>query len=182
MDRTDPSGLYECSGDTKQCGAVEESYNRAKEALSSGKLTKTERTKLKASLTVVGKPGEKNGVTVRFASREQILAGSSGKATVAYTTPVGRGAIHIVLNKNFPTLYNNYRGRETPGQDYSKLSPEDERAAILAHEGKHVEQFRNGMTLESYNENRDLYEDDAQDAGRAINHANGSTSIHEPRK
>jgi hypothetical protein len=41
--KTDPTGLYECTGSKSQCGAVEASYNRAAAALKSDNLSKADR-------------------------------------------------------------------------------------------------------------------------------------------
>ena len=107
------------------------------------------------------------------------MAASGNRTDIAVTGPEKDGTLSVVVNEKFPAFYDNYKGHETPGRDYSRLSPQDERAGILAHEGKHVDQFRNGMTLESYNKNRRAYEDDAMETQRAINHANDSVSIHD---
>ena len=179
--KTDPMGLYECDGTKTQCNAVNQAHERATKALESSKLTKEQRTKLGAALEALGKPNEKNGVTVSFASTQKIFQASNNKTGIAVTTPEKNGNIRVLVNERFPTAYDNYKSLQTPGRDYSRLSPADERAGILVHEGKHVDQFRNGMTLDSYKANSRAFEQDAFDSQRAINEANGSVSIYEPR-
>ncbi|MFO0509280.1 MAG: RHS repeat-associated core domain-containing protein [Gammaproteobacteria bacterium] len=181
VNKTDPLGLYECEGTKTQCGAMNDAYKRGTEALQGANLTKDQRTKLSASLGALGKPGEKNGVTVSFGSTQRIFQASGNKTGIALTIPEKNGNIRVLVNEKFPTFYDNYKSLQTPGRDYSRLSPADERAGILLHEGKHVDQFRKGMTLESYKENSRAFEQDAFDTQRAINDANGSVSIYEPR-
>lgn len=135
---------------------------------------------MSAALGALGKPGVDNGVNVSFASGRAISEASQGRTDIAITNPpTSDGKISVVINERFPTFYDNFKGHENPGEDYSKLSPEDERAAIFVHEGRHVDQFRSGMTLDSYTRNSGSYEEDARDTQRAINTAFGSKSIYD---
>jgi RHS repeat-associated protein len=140
VDGRDPTGLYECSGSRTQCGAVKAAYGRASEALHSGRLTKSEQAKLQGSLKALGTPGEKNGVTVSFASRQQIEAKENGKSALGYTESHKNGTISVVLRNDFARLYEGMPAH-VAGWDFSRASARDERGGIFAHEGRHVWQF-----------------------------------------
>ena len=178
VDGRDPMGLYECSGSRNQCGAVNAAYGRAVEALHSGKLSKSEQSRLGASLTALGAPGVKNGVTVSFASRAAIEAKENGKPALGYTEKQGNGSIKVVLRSDFARLYEGMP-RSVAGHDYSRSSARDERSAIVAHEGRHVWQFQHGLTQRAYDRNPQPYEDDAYRTGKLVNKGRGSVSVYD---
>lgn len=178
VNKTDPTGTYECTGSKAQCGAVEGAYNRAAAALKSDNLSKADRTKLQGALTALGKPGHANGVNVSFASGIAIARATNGRSDIGYTEQGKNGTVNVRLNSNFGSFYDSYRGRIF-GKDYSRLSARDERSGILVHEGRHVYQFRNGMTPESYSRDVQRFERDANDTGKLINKAYGSTSVYD---
>lgn len=178
VDKTDPTGLYECTGTKSQCGAVEASYNRAAAALKSDNLSRGDRAKLQGALTALGKPGFANGVTVGFASSNAIARATNGRSDIGYTEQGAKGTINVRLNENFGTLYNGYTGVKF-GKDFSRLSPQDERSGIFMHEGRHVYQYRNGMTPESYARDTQRFERDAKDTGKLVNKAYGSVSVYD---
>lgn len=170
MNKTDPTGLYECSGNKTQCGAVAAAYNRATQALRSNDLTKSERTKLQGAVTALGAPGQKNGVTVSFASPKDIS--SKVGSGFAYTEKTKAGA-NVVLPNNFGKSFDSWKNNPASpvASESESFSPGDARANALAHEGKHVDQFKRGMTQEQYNKNPTPYEIDAYRAGNAVNNA-----------
>jgi hypothetical protein len=47
------------------------------------------------------------------------------------------------------------------------------------HEGRHVYQYRNGMTPDSYMRDTQRYERDAKDTGKLVNKAYGSVSVYD---
>jgi RHS repeat-associated protein len=65
---TDPTGTYYCNGSDADCKKVEAAYNQAVAAAANKNLSKDERTAINNVLTFLGKPGEKNGVSVVFAA------------------------------------------------------------------------------------------------------------------
>jgi RHS repeat-associated protein len=64
---TDPTGTYYCNGSDADCKKVEAAYNQAVAAAANKNLSKDERTAINQVLTFLGKPGERNGVSVVFA-------------------------------------------------------------------------------------------------------------------
>jgi uncharacterized protein RhaS with RHS repeats len=175
INKTDPKGLYECNGNKTQCRAVAAAYNRATQALKSNDLTKSERTKLQGALTALGAPGQKNGVTVSFASSKEISAKvGSG---FAYTEKT-RSGVNVVLPNSFAKSFDSWKDNPASpvASKSGRFSPGDARANALAHEGKHVDQFRRGMTQEQYNRNPTPYEIDAYRTGNAVNEAFDTTS------
>ena len=170
INKSDPTGLYECSGDKTQCGAVAAAYNRATQALKGNDLTRSERTKLQGAVTALGAPGQKNGVTVSFASQKEISAKvGSG---FAYTEKTKSG-VNVVLPNNFARSFNSWKDNPASpvASRVGRFSPGDARANAFTHEGRHVYQFTRGMTQEQYNRNPTPYEIDAYRTGNAVNNA-----------
>lgn len=178
VNKTDPTGTYECSGSKSQCGAVESAYNRAATALKSDNLSKGDRAKLQGALTALGKPGQANGVNVGFASGNAIARATNGRSDIGYTERGEKGTINVRLNNNFGALYDGYKGKMF-GRDFDRLSPRDERSGIFVHEGRHIYQNRNGMTPEAYMRDTQRYERDAKDTGKLVNKAYGSVSVYD---
>ena len=175
VNRTDPTGLYECAGNKEQCGAVSAAYNRGTEALKSGDLSKTERTKLQGSLNALGAPGQKNGVTVSFATPKEIAA-KAGNG-FAYTDKTKNG-ISVVLPNNYAKSFDSWKNNPASpvGSAGNRFSPSDARANAFVHEGTHVKQFGRGMTLDQYNRNPTPFEREAYRVGNSINEAFGTVS------
>jgi RHS repeat-associated protein len=179
VDGRDPSGLYTCQGSKGQCDSVKAAYNRASDALHSGNLSRADRTRLESSLKALGAPGQRNGVTVSFASEQAISEHEGGRPALGYTEKVGNGQFNIKLRDDFGKLYDNIQGKSLAGSDFSRVSAMDERAGIFAHEGRHVWQYMHGMTKQQYDRNRSAYEADAYRTGKAVNKANGSESVYD---
>ena len=175
VNRTDPSGLYECSGNKEQCGAVAKAYNRVSEALKSGDLTKSERTKLQGSLNALGAPGQKNGVTVSFATPREISARAG--SGFAYTDKTKNG-ISVVLPNTYAKSFDSWKNNPASpvGAAGNRFSPSDARANAFAHEGAHVRQFERGMTLEQDGRHPTPFEREAYRTGNAVNEAFGTVS------
>lgn len=172
IDGRDPTGQYECKGG--QCKAVDAAYNRAQEALASGKLSKSETKKLESALSALGRPGQDNGVKIGFATDKEIYAKSGG---AAYTERRKDG-IYVTLSDKFGQSFDSWKGNLTSpvGRYGDKFSPRDARSNIFVHEGDHVWQFQNGMTEQKYNANRYEYERDAYRTGNLVNKAFGTVS------
>jgi RHS repeat-associated protein len=175
VNRTDPTGLYECAGNKEQCGAVTVAYRRDTEALKSGDLSKSERTKLQGSLKALGSPGKSNGVTVSFATPKDIAA-KAGNG-FAYTEKTKNG-ISVVLPNNYAKSFDSWKNNPASpvGSAGNRFSPSDARANALVHEGTHVEQFQRGMTLDQYNRNPTPFEREAYRVGNSVNEAFGTVS------
>lgn len=101
-----------------------------------------------------------------------------GRPSIGYTEKQRDGSINVTLRSDFDRLYAGMP-KSAAGRDYSGLSDRDERAAIIAHEGTHVNQFRRGMTASQYGKNRNIYERQAYRTGKLVNKAFGSVSIYD---
>lgn len=171
VNKQDPTGTYECAG--KQCKSVDAAYRRGQAALASGKLSKTEAARLSSSLRALGAPGQKNGVTISFANSKQIYSRSGG---FAYTEKTKTG-ISVVLPTTFATSFDSWKNSGSPvASKGGRFSPQDARANALIHEGRHVFQFKSGMTQEQYNRNPRPFEVDAFRTGNTVNEAFGTVS------
>lgn len=175
IDKMDPTGLYECSGNKEQCGAVATAYNRASEALKSGDLTKSQATKLQGALNALGAPGQRNGVTVSFATPKEIAA-KTGDG-FAYTDKTNKG-ISVVLPNNYAKSFDSWKNNPASpvGNKGNQFSPGDARANAFAHEGTHVVQFERGMSQEQYDRNPTPFEREAYRVGNSVNDAFGTVS------
>jgi hypothetical protein len=171
----DPTGLYTCTGTETQCKVVSSAYERATQALKGQDLSRADRARLQGALNALGAPGLKNGVTVSFATPKEI-SGKVGSG-LAYTEKT-RSGINVVLPNNFARSFNNWKGDPASpiAAKGGTFSPADARANALAHEGKHVQQFKQGMTQDQYTRNPRPYEVEAYRAGNAVNEAFGTTS------
>ena len=113
-----------------------------------------------------------------FASQASIETKENGRAALAYTEKEQDGSIHITVRSDFGRLYEG-TPKSAAGRDYSKVSPQDERAAIIAHEGTHAYDFKNGLTQQQYGKNPSFYENRAFATGKLVNKAFGSESIYD---
>lgn len=113
---TDPTGTYACNGTDEQCAQMKAAYEAAQRAAANKDLPKNERDQIKAVLTFLGKPGEVNGVSVRFGN--DVQRGAGGEAD---TFRVG--------GKTFTMI--NVDPRQVARLDVNG------RAELLIHEGTH---------------------------------------------
>lgn len=155
---SDPTGMYICKGDGKNCDSVATAVatiNKAAGGLAAGSAM---RVKLEGIAKLYGKPGEANGVTVRFAS----LGGSAIANTITkgneITVTVDAGRFASQLSNRVPESRNA------------------EWAATMAHEGSH------GLAQRaSAIQTRDAVFSDEQNAYRAqgsVNQGLGVSSIY----
>lgn len=155
---SDPTGMYICKGDGKDCDRVATAVatiNKAAGGLAAGSAM---RVKLEGIAKLYGKPGEANGVTVQFAN----LGGSAVARTVTVgnevTVTVDAGRFASQLSRRVPESRNA------------------EWAATLAHEGTH------GLTQRaSTPQTRDAVFSDEQNAYRvqgSVNQGLGVSSIY----
>jgi RHS repeat-associated protein len=177
VNRTDPTGLYVCSGDKAECRAFSRALTRVKEASLSRNLTSSQREGLRRTLRTYGAEGRRNGVVVDFRTPQQIR--EMNAHGIAVTNYDGRkGEAHVTLPHQFATLYDNYRNAgPAAGGDPSRLrniSPQNERADIVAHEGVHAyDEVRLGRNVSEQ-------ESPGRPVGGLIHRAFGSTPV-DPR-
>lgn len=155
---SDPTGMYICKGDGKNCDSVATAVatiSKAAGALAAGSAM---RVKLESVAKLYGKPGEANGVTVQFAN----LGGSAVANTVTkgneVTVTVDAGRFASQLSNRVPE------------------SREAEWAATMAHEGSHGLAQR-ASTIQG----RDAVFSDEQNAYRtqgSVNQGLGISSIY----
>jgi RHS repeat-associated protein len=117
VNRSDPTGLYECKGNSAECGQIDRAAADLKraariEASKSGPLSEQSRA-LQGVVRGLGTNGDGNGVTI------------SGGFTAGYGATVGSN-----ISLNLPALAKAEKSGKTSA------------AATLAHEGLHVLQNR----------------------------------------
>jgi RHS repeat-associated protein len=177
LNRTDPTGLYVCTGNKEECRAVARSLARIKEASRSRNLTRSQSERLRRVLRTYGVEGRRNGVVVDFRTPQQIREmNPHGAAVTAYDSR--KGEAHVTLSHGFASLYDNYRSAgPAAGGDPSRLrnlSPENERAGLLAHEGTHAfDEVRLGRSVSEH-------ESPGRPAAALVHRAFGSTPV-DPR-
>jgi uncharacterized protein RhaS with RHS repeats len=175
INRTDPTGLYTCNGTKDQCGAVSKALDDVRKASTSKDLTRNERQTLTKVLNLYGKPGEKNGVGVFFRTPAQISAIAGKDHQTIATTVRGptTGNIGIVLPNSFSKIYDDFKQSPSAiGRDVSKVSAAAERAAVLAHEGKH------GVDIRAAGRYIPNPEPSAKAAGYSVNKGLGVDSVY----
>ncbi|MGC1271745.1 MAG: RHS repeat-associated core domain-containing protein [Croceibacterium sp.] len=172
VNKTDPTGLYECTGTA--CRNVAKAYSRAERALASGRLSKAESSKLRQALDALGRPGVKNGVSISFASSREIYAKSGG---YAYTSQL-RDGINVTLPTTFGSSFDSWKNNPASpvGRFGEKFSPSNAEANALAHEGRHVFQFQSGLTQQKYAANPGPYEVEAYRTGNLVDKAFSTVS------
>jgi len=74
---TDPTGMYYCTGDDAQCAKLKQAYQEAQAALKSKDLTANQKAAIQRVLTFLGKPGDVNGVVVKFATVDKTNPGGT---------------------------------------------------------------------------------------------------------
>src|SRR6201992_3078469 len=123
---TDPTGLYTCSGDKKQCSGFADALSAAKSALGGLKKGSADYNNLNSAINAYGKAGVDNGVHVGFGA----------------TSGAGNTTVGVLAD---PTTGNKITTADNPtGQninvtiDPSKNGSLDQEAVTAAHEGSHV--------------------------------------------
>jgi len=122
---TDPTGLYTCSGDKKQCSGVADALKAAQGALGNLKKGSADYKNLSAAISAYGKAGVDNGVHVGFGSTSGagnttvgVMADASGNKMTTADNPTGQN-INVTI-------------------DPSKNGSLNQEAITLGHEGSHV--------------------------------------------
>jgi RHS repeat-associated protein len=122
----DPTGLYTCSGDKKQCSGFADALKAAQSALGNLKKGSAEYKALSGAINSYGKAGVDNGVHVGFGATAGagnttvgVLADASGNKMTTADIPTGQN-INVTI-------------------DPSKNGSTDQEAITAAHEGSHVE-------------------------------------------
>ncbi len=121
---TDPTGLYYCAGTAAQCNQMAAAYQWAALAAwkSDSKLTQKQRDAIKSVLKFLGKPGDANGVVVKFGVTPPRTDGTTNTQTNA------GGTFTTIKLTNAITGYSQTAAAE-----------------VLVHEGQHgVDDFPSG--------------------------------------
>lgn len=134
LDKTDPSGLYACSGNTSDCNQVNNFVSAATKAAGNLDKKSDAYSKVEKALNYLGKAGDKNGVVLNPAS----LA----KGTLASAGPNGK--INVDVGQISSAASKVY-GPANPG-----VSADDLRNGVggsaVAHEARHEIDFqKNGF-------------------------------------
>jgi hypothetical protein len=147
INRSDPSGTYTCTGGMGRCLMISSAVN----ALAGLKgLSKQDAGRVTAVLGALGKPGEKNGVTIGF-----------GRVSgYGETTKMANGTIKITINSSIGTAFLSASQNAING--HPDIKPLAQITAIVAHEGDHVRAFKGGAGMpttkaESYRLERQAY-------------------------
>lgn len=174
INKTDPSGLYVCTGNKDQCGAFASALKDVRVAAASKDLSRSERGTLSKISNFYGKAGQRNGVGVMFRSSKEIEA-NAGRSALAMTVLGPKtGNIGVVLPSTFPKLYDDLKGSPSAvGRDTSRFSPRAERANVVAHEGQH------GVDIRAAGRYISNPEPQAYRAGSLVNKSMGTTSVHD---
>ena len=171
VNRTDPTGKYQCGGNKDQCAAAETAINDIRRAARDPNLSRAERTRLSQVAAFYGAARERNGVVVIFATPRQIQEATRDPDAAATMVQPRPNLIGIVLPNNFPTLFNNLRSSPSAiGRNLSRFSERAERAGVLAHEGQHGLDTRNNVPIR---------EDPAYATGRAVQRSMGAIPFRE---
>lgn len=80
----DPTGQYECTGNRGQSAAARSAIARATTASRSSRVSEARRTALRQGIQRLGREGQRNGIAVRFAPRDDMRRTSSGAASADY--------------------------------------------------------------------------------------------------
>ena len=112
---SDPTGMYYCTGTTAQCAELKKAYEQAQAAANSKDLTAKQKAAIQQVLKFLGKPGDVNGVVVKFARTD---AGTTGNTDVA---------------KQFGSLITTITLNPTK---FAALDAESQ-AETFVHEGRH---------------------------------------------
>ena len=181
VNKTDPTGLYVCSGSKDDCSTIEKSLEDIRAAAQSKDISKQAQKQLQKISDFFGKAGVKNGVTISTHTKREMSEKAGGPANGITNGEQKTGEVNIWINQNFDKQFENYKSDPASiGRDLSKFSPRAERASILAHEGKHGLNFRDG--LNSGNEKWSLFGEEmsAYEAGSMLDKAMGATPWYQP--
>ncbi len=129
---TDPFGMYECSGSKTNCTTVANYYNSAVKAMGNMDRGSSAYKATAAAVKYLGKPGEKNGVTV---SVKTLSGNARGGALQG-----GKIQIDVAKIQNFGAVL-----KET-GRDSNKTTAEVQSAVgagVLTHEATHEVDYLN---------------------------------------
>lgn len=164
MNKTDPSGKYQClvSG---TCGAYEAALQRAEAAAKSPNLNASEKQEILSVTSGIRSDNSYFVVVDSVANVKEVAQGGDAYTEKKDDSP----ATVTVIGRTFSKYYEGYEKNDP------NFNPKDAQAGVVLHEGKHRQQFQNGMTQEQYRENRDRYENEARKTEVLINKANQST-------
>jgi hypothetical protein len=103
LNHSDPTGLYVCDGGRTDCGTIKTYVNTAGSALRGLDPKSDAAQKLSATLKYLGKPGERNGVTIAPSSLARGTLASAGpngqiKVDIRQINSVGANAAYQAAN------------------------------------------------------------------------------------
>ena len=128
---TDPTGQYVCDGNKADCAQIKAGYQAAQKALAAAKPNSEQAKQLKSVLGFLGKPGQANGVAVRFGK----LDTGTVAQTITQSTRDLLGKQHTTTEIKFDLQQLNGAIRITSGHPLGAL--ENDTGATLVHEGTH---------------------------------------------
>ena len=137
----DPTGMYICRANGRNCQAIQDGLDKGREALKSDELDESEKKDIQEILDLYGEEGENNGVLV---SDDKTLFDSCRGNTAANactkSSKNGKGIL-IALPSDFYNQSSNQAGG---------APDEVHRAGVVFHEGRHGVYSRenNGATRE----------------------------------
>jgi RHS repeat-associated protein len=131
VNKVDPSGLYECLGSKADCRTIKSYVNTAQKALKVLNPKSDAARKLGDALGYLGKPGEKNGVT--------IASSALAKGTLASAGPGGKISVDIKQINAYGK--NPAFAAANPATSRSEIQ-QGLGAGALAHEARHELDFK----------------------------------------
>jgi hypothetical protein len=129
LDRTDPTGLYDCSGNKADCGAVKRFVATINSALGKLDPKSDAYAKVSAVASYLGKAGDNNGVTINPMSLKGTTLANAGS----------NGAINVDVGK-ISKISASYAAAN-PGMSSSEVQNATGAGAV-AHEGRHERDFQ----------------------------------------
>ncbi|MBO9547509.1 MAG: hypothetical protein J7528_23695, partial [Caulobacter sp.] len=130
MNKSDPTGLYICSGSKSDCGAISDYVNTAQNALSNLDSKSDAAKKLSATLNYLGAPGVKNGVTIQSASLRSGTMANAGPG----------GLIKVDIQQINATGARADYASANPGMTTSEIQRGVGATAVI-HEARHELDF-----------------------------------------
>jgi RHS repeat-associated protein len=125
----DPFGLYTCSGDTSDCTKIDTFVANIDKAKKNLDPTSDGYKKLDAVTKYLGKPGEKNGVT--------ITAASLGKGILAQAGKNGQISVDVKQVTNMPSGWYAANPKHSAAEVQNAFG-----AGAVAHESRHELDFK----------------------------------------
>lgn len=114
VNKTDPTGLYECTLGGRRCDEIERALQRARREAEKYEAGSTKRIAIQTTVDFFGRRGQRNGVVIRRSRPNELKA-----LTGAQARHLGGRNVEIVVNRNLD------------------LSDSATLGGVLVHEGNH---------------------------------------------